>query len=207
MVYGGHSQGTQPGAMVAAFSDDFLAYVFSGQSAYFEITVLERKDIFDLADLLATMIGVNSDLDIFHPALTLMQQGADAVDPYVYAMQWAGSELNPAGNHVFVVNGFEDTTTHPLGIAHMTISADLTPVADYGWDVDRFGLWDTEIQDLPLQGNRTAVNGRTLTHGTLLNTDTGHFTLHRRTYAREMVVDFWLSALADELPSVVERAD
>ena len=205
LVYGGHSQGTQPGSMVAAFSDDFMGYVFSGQSAYFAITVLERKDLLDYESLFATMIGVTSDLDLFHPTLQLLQMGADTVDPYVYATQWTGSELNPDGNHVFVVNGHDDTTTHPIGMAHLTISADLAPIAGYDWDVDTYDLWETEPAALPIAGNRTADTGRSLTHATLLNPDTGHFTLHRRTYAREMVVDFWLDALEDGVPAVSER--
>ena len=205
LVYGGHSQGTQPGAMIAAFSDDFRGYVFSGQAAYFAITVLKRKDIIDYEDILTQMLGITSDLDIFHPTLQVLQLGADTVDPYVYATQWTGSSLNPEGNHVFVVNGQNDETSHPIGMAHLTISADLTPIAGYDWDVDRFNLWNTDPQSLPIQGNQSADSGRTLTHATLLNHDSGHFTLHRRDYAREMVVDFWMNALESDIPAVEAR--
>ncbi|MFK7986894.1 MAG: alpha/beta hydrolase family protein, partial [Sandaracinaceae bacterium] len=149
LVYGGHSQGALVGAIVAGVETEYDAYALNGLSSFLTLTILHRKDIIDFAVVVSTSYGFLGELDRFSLLLQMIQMGGDAVDPHNYATRWRGWTENPSGNHVFVINGREDTTTTPRGIEHLTMVADMPPTAPAGWDVDPAGVWDGEAVALP----------------------------------------------------------
>jgi len=193
-VYGGHSQGAVCGSMVAAVESDFRGYVFNGLSSYLTLTILHREDIFDFDAIIKTLYAFTGTLDRFHPLLQIIQLGAEVVDPHNYVPRWHGWDGNPRGSHVFVSNGYEDVTTTPRGIEHMTMAANMPPIETPGWEVDPVGVWDGMPVTLPVQGNESSADGEPLTMATFLDVDQGHGTIYARPFARQLALSFWRTA-------------
>ncbi|MCC7539415.1 MAG: hypothetical protein IT379_24535 [Deltaproteobacteria bacterium] len=194
-VYGGHSQGALVGAMVAAVDDQFHGFVLNGLSAFLTLTILHRDDIIDFDQAVSLFYAFDGTLDRFHPLLQLLQLGAEVVDPHNYVRLWHGSEALPRGNHVFVSNGQEDPTTTPRGMEHMTMSADMSPIAPPGWEIDPVGVWDGEPVTLPVSGNAMSLSGEPLTIATYLDATQAHGTIYRRPFVRELASHFWRTSL------------
>jgi hypothetical protein len=206
-VYGGQSQGAVCGSMVAALDPRFRGFVFNGLSAFLTETILHRMDVFDFRGVVATLYGFSGSLDRFHPLLSIVQTGAESTDPHNYVRLWHGWVGNPGGAHAFVSNGFEDATTTPRGMSHMTLSAGMPPIAPPGWDLDPLGLLDRAPVTLPVQGNETASTGDPLTLATYLDAEQGHGTIYRRTFARELALGFWDTARAGGPPRLSSVAE
>ncbi|MBW2457472.1 MAG: hypothetical protein JRI68_23395 [Deltaproteobacteria bacterium] len=201
LVLGGQSQGAQNGAMLAAIEPEVHAFVLNGLAAYLTITVLERKDVVDYEGLLKSLVGIHGELDRFHPVLAMLQLGADSVDLHNYATVWKGWEGNPTGADLFVLNGYQDFTTHPIGMNAVTIAGDLAPVEPPGWDVDPFGVWERQPETLPIAGNRPAFDGGSVTLATYLDGNTSHFTIYDLSQERARAVAFLVDAL-DGMPTL-----
>ncbi len=197
LVYGGHSQGTIPGAILAAVETDFQAYVLNGAASYLSITIVERED-YDIQGMLKAVLDVERDFDRFHPAVQMAQLGADAIEPHNYAALWGGAPERPAGANVFIVNGFTDSTTHPIGMSYLTIAGDAAPIEPAGWEVDPYGVWSREAEALPIVGNRAGLDGAPHTVATYLDPLYGHHTLGNKPAPRELAAGFFSSAVAGE---------
>lgn len=208
IAYGGHSQGALAGALAAAVDrGSYAAWVLNGVSSYLSLTVLERKDILDFERVVRGLLANPGPLDAFSPALAMMQMASEVVDPHNFARQWRGSAANPAGNHVFVINGFNDDTTTPRGMDHLTLSAQLPTVGPPGWNIDPFGVGVPPQVSLPLAGNAEALDGSPLTLATWLDPVRGHFTVHRDATLQQMTLGFWRSALAGAVPVLAPNAE
>jgi len=195
LVYGGHSQGGLVGALVAALEEDIDAFFLNGTGSYVSETVLERKDPFDIEQMVIDLLAVEGELDVMHPVIAVIQMGSDTVDSYNYAGYWRGWDGHESGSHVFMSNGQNDHTTPSALIDHLTVAADLAPISPAGWDVDPYDLWWRSEEATPIQGNRVALDGSALTSASYLNSETGHFTVQRDDQALEFAVSFWVSAL------------
>ena len=203
MLYGGHSQGSLVGGLIAGVESEFAAYVLNGTGAYISVTVIERTDPFDIQALIDEVFLVGRRLDVQHPLVALVQLGTDVVEPHAFAPRWRGTEGHPEGSHVYVVNGLLDHTTFPRSINALTISASLAPIAPAGWDPDPFEVWDLPSEVTPpISGNVGALDGRPLTMVTYLDAEEGHFTIQRNAEARALALRFWRDALSG-VPEVV----
>lgn len=207
IVYGGHSQGALAGALTAAVESGFAAYVFNGLSAYLTLTILHREDLLDFEVAVRGLLGVGSEMDLYTPALHLMQLGSEVVDPHNFARHWRGTERLPDGNHVFVINGYNDDTTTPRGMDHLTIGADIPTFDPPGWQIDPLGIGTPPTVRPPVAGNTTARSGRPLTLATYLDSHQGHFTVYRSGVLRRMTIGFWLDALAGEVPRLIPSSE
>lgn len=201
LVYGGHSQGALVGALLAGLEGELEAYYLNGIGSWLSETILERKDPADIAALLVLMGDVEGDVDVYHPLVQLAQLGSDTVDSYNYARYWPGWDDHTSGSHVFISNGYNDHTTPPRGIGHITIAGDLTPVEPAGWDVDPYGLWSQQSEATPISGNRQSLAGTALTMASYLNAETGHYTVYDDEHARALAINFLRTAL-DGVPTV-----
>ncbi|MCC6873211.1 MAG: hypothetical protein IT378_02790 [Sandaracinaceae bacterium] len=201
LVYGGQSQGALCGAIVAGVDDTYRGFVLNGLSSYLTLTVLFREDILDFEQVVSTLYGFRGTLDRFHPLLQILQMGADVVDPHNYGPSWRA-----AGNSVFVSNGYEDTTTTPRGIEHLTMCADMPPIAPPGWDIDPVGVWDGMPVALPVEGNTLSAAGDPLTIATFLDFTRGHGTIYGNRFVRELAATFWETARAG-VPRLSSRAE
>jgi hypothetical protein len=194
IVYGGHSQGALVGALTAAIDSQFSAYVLNGLSAYLSLTIIGRKDLADYEAIIRSTFRIGRPLDRFYPLIQVVQLGAEVVDTHNYVGAWKGWPAHPRGNSVFVINGRNDTTTVQRAIDHLTMTADIAPIAPPGWDVDSDQTSALASEPLPIEGNRTSTSSDTLTHATLLDAGTGHFTIYQRRAARDLSLAFWDSS-------------
>lgn len=203
LVYGGQSQGAIIGALVAGVETEIRAYVLNGVGAYMSITLVEVSTPTSYNELLRLFLGVEEPLDRFNPVLGLLQLGAEVADPINYARYWRGWDDHPAGNNIFLTNGFHDDFT-PVGTMNaITIAGGAQPIDPAGWEVDPFGVWEVEPAQLPIEGNTEAVDGAPLTIATYLDADTGHYTIYDRIGVRAMATDFWVTSL-DGVPGLRE---
>lgn len=194
IVYGGHSQGALAGALTAAVESEYAAYVFNGLASYLTLTILERKDLLDFELVVRGLLGAERPLDLFHPALQLLQVGSEAVDPHNYVRLWRGTPARPEGNHVFVINGWTDETTTPRGMDQLTLAGELPTFGPPGWDLDPIGIGRPPVATMPAAGNATSLAGDPLTIATWLDPREGHGTVYRNAELRRMSVVFWQSA-------------
>lgn len=202
IVYGGHSQGAVTGALTASVESEYASYVFNGLSSYLTLTILERKDLLDFEMLIRGLLDNGGPLDLFSPALQMMQLGSESVDPHNFATLWRGSAELPEGNHVFVINGKNDETTTPEGMAHLTLTAKLPVLSPPGWDIDPHDLYTPQLISPPFSANEQSISGTPLTLATYLDPTGGHGTVYREIALREMTIRFWESSLEGDAPVV-----
>ena len=200
IVYGGHSQGAVAGALNAAVESEYAGYVFNGLSSYLTFTILERKDLLDFELLVRGLLNSEDPLDLFSPALQMMQLGSESVDPHNFAPLWRGSAHNPRGNHVFVINGYNDETTTPRGMDHLTLTASLPVFDPPGWEIDPLNVATPTYVQPPLAGNELSFAGAPLTLATYLDPTGGHGTVYRNPILRQMTIRFWETALSESSP-------
>lgn len=200
LAMGGHSQGAEITAMVAAVEPDIRAYMLTGVGVYVSETVVHRTNPFDVPELLAGLFGVSDEIDRFHPLIQMVQMGADVVDPGNYLSAWNGDEHTP-GAHALVVNGLNDQDVYFTSMDALTIGADLAPIAVAGWDPDPFDVWPRDEETRPIEGNRLDAAGNPITRATFMSAEHDHYTIWDSQDAIDMAVRFLESVVVGE-PSI-----
>ncbi len=87
----GHSQGGLTGALAAPwFGGDAHAAVLSGAGGTLAITIVDRKDVLDFAQLVsdALQFADNETVTELHPVVGLIQTAVEVTDPVNYAPYW-----------------------------------------------------------------------------------------------------------------------
>ena len=105
----GHSQGAITGSIASGAERKIGAWLYSGGGGGLALAVIHRKDPFDLADILSTVIDLaptDAPLDDFHPAIALFQTLADLTDPATYMRQARQGEA-----HRLITSGLLDVQT------------------------------------------------------------------------------------------------
>ncbi|MCA9563044.1 MAG: hypothetical protein KC561_06125 [Myxococcales bacterium] len=196
LVYGGHSQGAIVGAITAGVETEFMAYGINGIGGYLSVTLVERKDPIDINAQIGAVIGLDRALTRFHLIAAMAQLGGDVADPINYAPRWRGWEGNPDGSHMFLINGRLDHTTPEDSVNSATVAGRVYPMEPSGWNPDPFLVADLLPIPRPVTANSVAYDGTTaLTMATYLDAEQGHFTIYNNSEARNLLVDFWESAL------------
>jgi MYXO-CTERM domain-containing protein len=167
----GHSQGGLTGALAAPFLGDRVrGVVLSGAGGGLAITVVERKDPFDIASLLVVLLGMDPDepLDESHPVIALLQTLVDVTDPIAYAPYWfteRGTWEGQAPVSVLLTSGLLDAQT-PYRTAEALAAAgrlpQLAPAVTTPVAFDLRGIAATEG---PFVDNRAGWDGGTVTAG------------------------------------------
>jgi hypothetical protein len=83
-----HSMGAGNGVLALAVDDQFTGGVLSGSAAMVTLSLLHRTLPQNLGDLLLTElypVGSEGVLDVFHPAMALLQTALDTGDPLNYS--------------------------------------------------------------------------------------------------------------------------
>lgn len=202
LAYGGHSQGALAGSLLAGVSEAFAAYAFGGLGGHMSTTLVERKDYFDIQELVALAFGEPVALITrFHPIVQLAQVSGDVVDPASYARHWRGVAGGHPGSHVFVVNASADATTPVRSVDAITTASGSVVTGETPWNFDPFGLGGITTSDGPFAGNVEGAGDGALTILSWLFTGGDHFELLNRVEVGVAVANFHRAALTGAVPT------
>jgi hypothetical protein len=167
VTFFGHSQGGLNGPLFLAGSDLARGGVLSGAGSDLALNLLEKTKPVDVAAAFRILVGlgdpdVATELNIFHPVMTLVQTIVDPADPLEYGGVIARS---PRAGHApksiyqtegVGADGVGDSYAPPHGIEALSVAIGLPrqlpgvhPVVEAGWA----GLTDVSVPADGLSGN------------------------------------------------------
>lgn len=160
VAYFGHSHGGLSGALAMPFEGTVDDWVLSGTGGGFGITLMERKDYIDFANLVRVFMAVSEDEGFgeLHPAITFLQTLADIADPINYATYWNATPRYREPASVMLTSGRHDEATPYRTAIALAVSGRVpvtTPVVIPAPEFDWAGLPHAST---PLRGN---ANGQT----------------------------------------------
>lgn len=147
----GHSQGGLNGPLFLAGSNQARGGVLSGAGSVISIALLEKTKPVDVAAAMRLLVGLANpddakELDVFHPAMTLLQSIVDSADPLHYAPYIVRAPRGGAApKSIFQTEGVTTTGTGdsyapPHGIEALSVSIGLPrmapgvkPIVEDGW--------------------------------------------------------------------------
>ncbi len=203
----GHSQGGLHAALAAPFvGADASAVVLSGTGGELAITILERKDPFDLAALVSTLLilGTEEELTPLHPAIGLVQTLVDVTDPVNYAPYWS-SVRGPWAGHVPVpvlaTSGTLDIATPYQTTVALAAAARLPAVSDRVVGDEALLLRGCAYSGLPASDNAWAFDGARHTVGFAQFQGGSHWVVFDDRSASDLYLN-WLSSTAAGDPAL-----
>jgi hypothetical protein len=132
--------------------------MLSGTGGILAITIVERKDIFDFAELLRGWLFFEEDeaATMDHPTVGLIQTAVEETDPINYAPYWfsqRGRWADPVPASVLLTNGTKDEAT-PFQTAIALAAAARMPVLHpAATSLDALELRGVAASEGPLVGN------------------------------------------------------
>jgi pimeloyl-ACP methyl ester carboxylesterase len=202
----GHSQGGLHAALAAPFiGNDSSAVVLSGTGGQLAITILERKDPFDFAALVSSLLFLDADeLSPLHPAIGLVQTLVDVTDPVNYAPYWS-SVRGPWAGHtpvpVLVTSGTDDNATPYQTSVALAAAARLPAVSDEVLGGETLVLRGCAWSGLPAADNAWGFDGLRRTLGFAQFEDGSHWVVFQEQPASDLYVN-WLSSTAAGDPAL-----
>lgn len=192
ITFMGHSQGGQTGAIAAAFwAGDVKATMLSGTGGVLAITIVERKDIVDFAQLVASIarFELGEEVHELHPVVGIVQTMVERTDMVNYAPFWFSQPLDFAGHQptsVLLTSGTNDANT-PYRSALALAAAGRVP-AIHPRATSAEGLALRGIPDTPpfAARNATAYDGR-VTAAFSQWRDGSHFVVFEELAAARMI--------------------
>lgn len=166
IVFFGHSHGGLAGVIVLGMDPRVKGAVISGASGVLVETILRRKDPLDIAQVLAAIVRLRtSQLDTFHPIMSLAQTLVDATDPINYAPYWLAPITGGNSKHVFMTEGTLDAASPAVGADAVAAAAGIpliSPVAQVSRAHELKGLGPVEM---PVNNNLISATGQLVTAG------------------------------------------
>jgi hypothetical protein len=167
VTFFGHSQGGLNGPLFLAGSDLARGGVLSGAGSDLALNLLEKTKPVDVAAAFRILVGlgdpdVRTELNIFHPVMTLVQSIVDAADPLNYGGFIARApRAGHAPKSIYQTegvgpDGVGDSYAPPHGIEALSVAIGLPrqlpgvhPVVEAGWA----GIADVSVPGEGLSGN------------------------------------------------------
>ncbi|MEZ4319879.1 MAG: hypothetical protein R3F61_20380 [Myxococcota bacterium] len=205
ITFMGHSQGGQTGAIAAPFwAGDVKATLISGSGGVLGITIVERKDIVDFAELVKTLARFQDDEEVYelHPVVQLVQMLVERTDMVNYAPYWFSEPLDWPGHvpsSVVMTSGTEDANT-PYRSAIAMAAAGRVP-AIYPRASSAQALELRHLMDSPPMTARNALSYEgTITAGFSQWTDGTHFVVFEEPAAAAMYSRYlWSGSLGSPI--------
>ena len=209
VLFFGHSQGGLNGPIALAADEQMRGGVLSGAAATITLALLDKTQPYDFKTLLAGLLGLSStsELDEFHPALSLAQTLADPSDGIHYARSIVQEPRQGfAAKSVFMTegvraNGTGDSYAPPRGIEALAAAVGL-PTRLPQIHASVFAAWaGISTLDVPADGVSGNLAGGAAS-GALAQYDAdaasdGHFVAYQVDEARLDLAAF-LRSLADD---------
>jgi predicted esterase len=167
LTFFGHSQGGLNGPLFLAGSTLARGGVLSGAGSVLAIALLEKTKPVDVAAAMRLLVGLSNpeeakELNVFHPAMTLVQSIVDTADPLHYGPFITRTPRDGAApKSIFQTEGVApdgrgDSYAPPHGIEALSVSIGLPrvapgvkPIAEAGWA----SLSDVSVPAEGLSGN------------------------------------------------------
>jgi len=195
----GHSHGGLSGGMVLGIDPLIRSGVLSGAGGGIINTILLRKDPFDIAQLVQTLLNVSEDdFGTFHPTLTLIQMLIDASDPLNYAPYWLHPGDGGTAKHVFVTEGTLDHATSGMSTDSMVAAAGLPLIRPLARTNSAHQTLALEPTSLPVSANI----GDQWTGACKQWQDGNHWVAFNNDEAEALWVSFFASLKGDGAPTL-----
>ena len=124
VMYIGHSQGATTGPLFLGVARNVLGGVISAGGGHLLVNILTREQEFyaglKLRDLVEILLG--GPVDLFHPALHLLQMGSEVSDPISFAPQFAKRRKGRPLSILFTHGTADGYVTTPM-TASMVVAA------------------------------------------------------------------------------------
>lgn len=212
LLFFGHSQGGLNGPLFLAIDDAARGGVLSGSGAFISVSLLNKtKPEPSVAGAVATLLGLNAEtrkeLDVFHPAASLVQALIDVTDPLHYARFTVKSPRpGHAPKSVLMTEGIDasgagDNYTPPPSIEAGALALGLPrlapgtrPIEGAAWG----GLADLVVPSGGVSGNLAggAATGAIAQFVPAAKSD-GHFVVFDVPAARELAGQFCKNLVDD----------
>jgi len=164
IVFFGHSHGGLAGTIVLAIDSRIKGAVLSGASGVLIETILRRKDPLDIAETLALVLGVaTTELDTFHPTLSLAQMLVDATDPINYAPYWLEPVTGGNSKHVLMTEGTDDALSPAVGADAVAAAAGIPLLNPVAAESPAHALKGLFAVDMPVNSNLLSTTGELVT--------------------------------------------
>jgi len=204
----GHSQGGLTGALAIPFLGPYVdAAVLSGAGGGLSITLVERKDPLDIAELLAATLDFDEDEVVaeHHPAVSLIQWLVDVTDPINYAPYWFAErgdwEQEPVS--VLLFSGLEDSATPHHTAEALAAAGRLTWLAPGVTETDAQALRGLDALAGPFGANAPAFDGAATAAFSQWEAPADHFVIFDDGNAARIYREFLRTAAEGE--AVVDR--
>jgi hypothetical protein len=186
VLYMGHSQGATTGPLFLAVARNVQGGVLSAGGGHLLVNILTREQPFfaglKLRDLVEIFLG--GPVDLFHPALHLLQMGSEVSDPVSYAPLFHRRRRGPPLSILFTHGTADGYVTTPMTTAMVVagqyplIAPTFPPIAfpelpGYQYQ-EAFDLAGLPTLATPVSGN-LARGRRLATGGMVLFDGQGHF--------------------------------
>ena len=203
IYFEGHSQGGLTGTIAGPWLGGHVrAAVISGAGGGLSISVVERKDPFDIAELVATLLrlGPGETLSSMHPIVGMVQLLAEETDPIHYAPYFHAIDggYSEAPLPALVTSGRLDVQTDYRTANALAVAARL-PVVSPSWDVsEAMKLRQLPEVRSPSSGDAVDWSGAPLTSGFTQWEDGDHFVIFDDGDAGRMVQKYFATHAAGE---------
>jgi len=216
VMYVGHSQGATTGPLFLGVAKNVLGGVISAGGGHLLVNILTREQEFfaglKLRDLVEILLG--GPVDLFHPALHLLQMGSEVSDPVAFAPQFAKRRKGKPLSILFIHGTADGYVTTPMTAA-MVVSAGypliaptFAPIAfpelpgyqyQEAFDVAGLPTLTTPVSGNIGQGKQRATGGMTLYDGQ------GHFPFFNHEPARAQWTEFMRTLAYEPLATIPPR--
>ena len=212
VLFFGHSQGGLNGPLFLAGSNLARGGVLSGAGSDLALNLLEKTKPIDVAAAFRVLVGLGdpeaaTELNIFHPVMTLVQSIVDAADPLNYGTFIARTpRTGNTPKSIFQTEGVSadgvgDSYAPPHGIEALSVAIGLPrhlpgvrPVVEAGWA----GIADLSIPPEGISGN--LAEGRAsgvLAQFVPASGRDGHFVVFNDVKARGQAASFLANLATD----------
>jgi len=212
VTFFGHSQGGLNGPLFLAGSDLARGGVLSGAGSDLALNLLEKTKPVDVAAAFRLLVGLGdpesaTELNLFHPVMTLVQSIVDSADPLQYG-SFIARAPRPGSTPKSIyqtegvgTDGVGDSYAPPHGIEALSVAIGLqrqlpgvVAVVEAGWA----GLTDVSVPPEGLSGN--LGSGRAsgvLAQFVPKKGKDGHFVVFNDAGARNQAATFLMNLSAD----------
>jgi hypothetical protein len=213
VMYVGHSQGATTGPLFLGVAKNVLGGVLSAGGGHLLTNILTREQEFfaglKLRDLVELLLG--APIDLFHPALHMLQMGSEVTDPVAFAPLFAKRRAGRPLSILFTHGTADGYVTTPM-TASMVVAAGYPLIAPtfppinfprlpgYQYQ-EAFDLAGLPTLATPVSGN-LARGKKLATGGMVVYENQGHFPFFQYEPARAQWTGFMRTLAYDPLPTI-----